>query len=207
MTDSLIALAVGAGMLVVWWRMSEARARQVASRWFPNRSLGAGAIMVLAVGVIMMIDAAHADGWVSGGVPEAVAALIGLGGLTIGLLGVLSTGIFWRPRWLLPPKLRVALQAPAPPSAASPVHERQGLRGIWERLRGSRRGPAGRTGHRVTVMFVDPPDGGYEPYYVALCDQDDLGPDPRSTAEQAFADARRHSSNVDPDVVLPLGQR
>jgi hypothetical protein len=37
MTDSLIALAVGAGMLVVWWRMSEERARQVANQWFPNR--------------------------------------------------------------------------------------------------------------------------------------------------------------------------
>lgn len=194
MIDSLIALALGAGILVVWWRMSETRARQVASQWFPNRCLGAGAIMVLAVGVTMMTDA-------------AVAGLIGLGGLTIGLLGVLSTWFIWRPRWLLPPKLRVALQASAPPSGASPVQERPGLRGLWRRLRESRREPADPTEHRVTVMFVDPPDGSYEPYYVALCDREDLGPDPRSTAEQAFADARHHSSNVDPDVVRPLDHR
>ena len=194
MTDSLIALALGAGMLVVWWRMSEERARQVANQWFPNRCLGAGAIMVLAVAVTMMTDA-------------VVAGLVGLGGLTIGLLGVLSTWFIWRPRWLLPPKLRVALQAATPPSAASPVQERQGLSGLWQRVRGSGRGPADPTGHRVTVMLVDPPDGGYEPYYVALCDRNDLGPDPRSTAEQAFADARRHSSNVAPDVVRPLDQR
>jgi hypothetical protein len=69
--------------------------------------------MVLAVGVTMMTDA-------------AVAGLIGFGGLTLGLLGVLSTWIIWRPRWLLPPKLRAALQTSAPPSGASPVHERQG---------------------------------------------------------------------------------
>jgi hypothetical protein len=194
MTDSLIALALGAVMLVLWWRMSEERARQVANRWFPNRCLGAGAIMVLAVAVTMMTDA-------------AVAGFIGVGGLTIGLLGVLSTWIIWRPRWLLPPKLRVALQTSAPPSGASPVHERQGLSGLWKRVRGSGRGAADPTEHRVTVMFVDPPDGGYEPYYVALCDRDDLGPDPRSTAEQAFTDARRHSSNVESDVVRPLDQR
>jgi hypothetical protein len=63
--------------------------------------------------------------------------------------------------------------------------------------------------HHVTVMRVDPPPGNadagkYQPDYVALCGCDRLGPNPRDTADQAFADARAHSADVDPVVQRPL---
>ena len=92
----------------------------------------------------------------------------------------------WRPRWLLPPSLR---------------------RSLADAEHGS---PGGAT-HHVTVMHVDPPPGHadagtYQPYYVALCSCDHLGPDPGDTVEQAFADARAHSADVDPVVARPLEQ-
>jgi hypothetical protein len=60
-------------------------------------------------------------------------------------------------------------------------------------------------------MHVDPPPGHadagtYKAYYVALCSCDHLGPEPRDTAEQAFADARSHSADVDPVIERPLDQ-
>ena len=55
MIDGVIALVVGAGMLGVWWRMSEVRARQADFR-LPNRSLGAGVIMIITVGLAATVD-------------------------------------------------------------------------------------------------------------------------------------------------------
>ena len=119
----------------------------------------------------------------------AVAFLAGSGGAAwpVELVLIAATWIAWRPRWLLPPSLGRSMAA------------------------GAEQGSPGGAPHHVTVMHVDPPQGHadagtYQPDYVALCSCEHLGPDPRDTAEQAFADARAHSADVDPVIGRPLGQ-
>lgn len=61
--------------------------------------------------------------------------------------------------------------------------------------------------HNVEVHDVRPsPDQpeDFEPYFVALCDCDWFG-DIRSSSEEAFRDAHRHSLNVSEDVRRPVG--
>jgi len=59
------------------------------------------------------------------------------------------------------------------------------------------------------VFHVDPPVGHpdhetYQPYWVAMCDQDDLVPDSCDSEEAAFERARGHCESVDPIIYRPL---
>jgi hypothetical protein len=175
----LIAIAAVSGW--IWRRMPDERARDTGYRGLPNRCTGA--LTVAVAGIALAVAVASLAG--SGGAARAVElALFGI--FIAGMVLIPVTWIAWRPRWLLPPSLRRSL-------AAGAGH-------------GSR---ASSITHHVTVMYVDPPAGHadagkYQPYYVALCSCDHLGPDPRDTADQAFADARAHSADVDPVVQRPL---
>lgn len=179
----LVLLAVAAVSGWIWRRMPEQQARGTGYRGLPNRCMGAVTLAVASIALAMTV--ASLDG--SGGAARAVElALFGV--CIAGLVLIPVTWIAWRPRWLLPPSLRRSLAAGARPGSAG-----------------------GGTTHHVTVMHVDPPPGHadagtYQPYYVALCSCDHLGPDPRDTAEQAFADARAHSADVDLVIGHPLEQ-
>jgi hypothetical protein len=62
--------------------------------------------------------------------------------------------------------------------------------------------------HAVEVHDVRPdpadPKGCFEPYFVALCECGWAG-EPRDTSEEAFADARSHTPNVDRTIRRPVG--
>ena len=61
--------------------------------------------------------------------------------------------------------------------------------------------------HRAAVYDTRPlPDDPkpFEPYFVAICECDWLGGF-HATSDEAFADAYRHTPNVDGDVKRPLG--
>jgi hypothetical protein len=61
--------------------------------------------------------------------------------------------------------------------------------------------------HRVAVYDTRPsPDDAeqFEPYFVAICECDWLG-NIRDNALDAFADARAHDENVDPEIKRPVG--
>jgi hypothetical protein len=70
------------------------------------------------------------------------------------------------------------------------------------RLFRKRPGPTGR--HIARVLHVDPPDGSYQPYWVAMCDLEDLFPDAYDSERAAFEAAREHCESVDPTVHRPL---
>ena len=172
----LVAIAAGSGW--VWRRMPEQRARDTGYRGLPNRCMGA--VTVAVAGIALAVAVATLAG--SGGAARAVQLVL-FGIFILGLVLIAVTWIAWRPRWLLPPSLRRSLAAGAGHGAT----------------------------HHVTVMHVGPPPGHadagtYKPYYVALCSCDHLGPEPRDTAEQAFADGRAHSADVDPVIERPLDQ-
>jgi hypothetical protein len=57
--------------------------------------------------------------------------------------------------------------------------------------------------HAIAVYHVDPPEGEYEPYFIAICECDWMG-DIRADAESALADARKHSPNTDSNIKRPL---
>ena len=176
----LIAITAGSGWM--WRRMPEQQARDTGYRGLPNRCVGA--LTVAVAGIALAVAVASLAG--SGGAARAVELVL-FGVFIAGLVLIAATWIAWRPRWLLPPSLGRSMAA------------------------GAEQGSPGGATHHVTVMHVDPPQGHadagtYQPYYVALCSCDHLGPDPRDTAEQAFADARAHSADVDPVIGRPLGQ-
>jgi hypothetical protein len=80
-------------------------------------------------------------------------------------------------------------------------------RGLLSRL--ARRRKREPVAHVARVYHVDPPvsdpnHGTYRPYWVAICDADDLQPEARDSVDEAFADARAHSQLVDPAVYRPL---
>ena len=64
----------------------------------------------------------------------------------------------------------------------------------------------GRKEHRAAVYDTRPHPGEeqFEPYFVAICECDWLG-DTQASSEEAFRDARAHTSNVDEEVKRPLG--
>ena len=57
--------------------------------------------------------------------------------------------------------------------------------------------------HPVSVFHIDPPDKDYEPYFLAMCDCGWIG-DFHDAAEPSFADARKHSPQVEPEIQRPL---
>lgn len=61
--------------------------------------------------------------------------------------------------------------------------------------------------HLVAVYYARPRLGDpkpFDPYFVAICDCGWVGPS-RDTGESALHDAYEHDSNVDEDVMRPLG--
>jgi hypothetical protein len=64
-----------------------------------------------------------------------------------------------------------------------------------------KKGP--KAGHRVVVLYADPRDGSYAPYYMGQCD---CGWFSNSFADEssAFDAARSHAEHVDLDVRKPL---
>ena len=135
-----------------------------------------GALTVAVAGIALAVAVASLAG--SGGAARAVELVL-FGVFIAGLVLIAATWIASRPRWLLPPSLRRSMAAGA--EHGSPAVPRTTSPSCtWILRRGT------------------PTPAPTSPYY--------LGPDPRDTAEQVFADARAHSADVDPVIGRPLGQ-